>query len=100
EQASAHVMVVADRVADDQADLLVAVEILRGLPESIRRDAPEGDQCRRQQPDGPHNGHARSRGAKAGYLVTGESIAPPRPAARAVRLSRRGAGWARRSRCW
>src|SRR5206468_3965325 len=47
------------RVADDQADLLVAVKILRRFPASLRRDAPDGEQCRRQQPDGLHNGHAR-----------------------------------------
>ena len=36
EQARADVVVVADRVADDQAHLLVLVEVLRRLPERAR----------------------------------------------------------------
>jgi hypothetical protein len=61
-------VVVANRVADDEADLLVAVKILRGLPASVRQDAPDGDQCRRQQPDDLHNGHRRSPGAERDYI--------------------------------
>src|SRR5262245_42261322 len=43
-------VVVADRVADGQADLLVAIKILRGIPASVRRDASDGNQCDARSP--------------------------------------------------
>src|SRR5262249_24581002 len=80
EQASAYVVVVADRVADDEADLLVAVKVLCGLRAGVRRDDPDCDQCRRQDPDSLpdslHDAHPRSLDQKSGLVAWGSGTSP------------------------